>query len=96
MNNHNSLSLSLASLSVTITADVDNLVCDNQTVTLSCNAANATQLHWIINHKEVSTNRTISVIATPVPSQYFCNASDGHGNNGESHISIVSNGKSGV
>ncbi|XP_065884739.1 uncharacterized protein [Dysidea avara] len=81
-----------ASLSVTITADVDNLVCDNQTVTLSCNAANATQLHWIINHKEVSTNRTISVIATPVPSQYFCNANDGHGNTGESHISIVSNG----
>ncbi|XP_065884694.1 uncharacterized protein [Dysidea avara] len=81
-----------ASLSVTITADVDNLVCDNQTVTLSCNAANATQLHWIINHKEVSTNRTISVIATPVPSQYFCNANDDHGNTGESHITIVSNG----
>ena len=79
---------------MTITADVGNVVCDNQTVTLSCNAANATQISWTINHSEVSTNRAISVIATPEPSQYFCSATDGHGNTGGSHITIVSNGKS--
>jgi len=81
---------------VIITTDVGDVVCDNQTVALSCNAVNATQLNWTNNNSEVSTNRTISVIATPDPSQYFCTATDGHGNTGISHVTIVSNGKSGM
>ena len=70
------------------------MVCVNTTITLTCNAPNATNFKWTTtgDYSGVTDNDTIVVIATPKAIQYTCTVTDSKGTTGTSSVTVASNG----
>lgn len=81
---------------MTITSNVTDVICYNQSVELTCCASgvNVMERKWIsAKLKEPERTASIIVTATDNPVEYTCMVTDTNNDSGYSSVNISSNGK---